>query len=290
MIIPSDWGQVNAHRSRWNRSPEWVHNAPMRFRSIARALAVIPPRPACLIAGLVSPWLGLAAPRRRRSWIANLRDLGFERGQSLGHWPRPFYHLLLLLYEALARIGGRRFVIRLEGEKHLLDAIGRDRGVIVASCHLGNWLLGAEAAASLTGRAVHSVAGVQILRGWTADLRLGYRALGVRIHGARRPAATLLRALRRGEIVALQIDGDRHEGSGNLATRGIRTLAARTGAAIIPAACVRESPGRFAVRFQAAISESQTAATDRLLRESMRDAVSGAPHQWILFRRVEAGG
>lgn len=247
------------------------------------------PGPASVAAAFAAPWLGLASFRRREAWIANLRMLGDAGGGSPWRWPRPFYHHLLLLYESIARIGGRRFPVRVEGGEHLLDAIARGRGVVVASLHLGNWLAGAEAAAGLTGRPVHSVAGVQLLRGWTGELRLAYRAAGIRIHGTRRPVPGLLRALRRGEIVALQIDGDRHAGEG-IGTRGVQTLAARTGAAVLAARCVREGPGRFAVRFDPPISGDRTETLDRALRDGLKCAVRSAPHQWVLFRRIEVTG
>lgn len=274
----------------WNRRGDWVHNAPMRLRSIARAASVIPPGLASIAAAMGAPWLGLALSRRRRAWIGNLRDLGDPGAGTLRRWPRPFYHHLLLAYESLARIGGRRFQVHIEGGEHLRESIARGRGVLLASLHMGNWIAGAETAAALAGRPVHSVAGVQWFRGWTADLRRTFRAMGIRIHGGRRPAAALLRALRRGEIVALQIDGDRHAEAGGIATRGLSALSSRSGAEILTAHCIRIAPGRFTVRFDPPLASDPAGRLDRVLREEMRDTVRARPHQWILFHRIELAG
>lgn len=194
----------------------------------------------------------------------------------------PFAHQILLLYETLAALGGRRFAVRVAGERHLRAALTEHRGLLVATAHVGNWHVGAMTLRELTGLPVHSVAGTQMLRAWTRDLRLGYRKLGLRIHPRTRIVPSLLRHLYNGGIVALHIDGDQHGGTG-LASRGILTLSRRTGAPILPAVCAREGPGAFTIRFLPPVIALANARPDPL-PSILEELVSDRTGQWCLFR------
>ena len=130
----------------------------MRLLDIARLAAAVPPRSAAAVASIASPFAALALGGHVRAWRANVLAAGGTPSSSrLPDW-RPFYHHLLMHYESLAWIGGRAFTVRAEGENHFRDAIARGRGVILATVHVGNWVLGSRLIHERTGRAIHTIA------------------------------------------------------------------------------------------------------------------------------------
>jgi hypothetical protein len=197
----------------------------------------------------------------------------------------PFVHHLLVHYETFAMLGGRRFSIEVEGEEHLHTALAGGAGVLVATAHVGNGYLGAHWLHERTGRAVHTVAGTQIGRGWTREIRLACRRRGIRIHSRRHAAPLLLRALRAGEIVALHLDGDQHEGSG-LATRGSLLLARRARAPVLFATSERRGPGRLRIRFSAPLGSDGTGSDSRTLARRLRELITARSEEWAIFRRL----
>ena len=225
----------------------------------------------------------LLAPGRTRAWVANLRAAEIAPPRRRLPIGGPSYHHMMMLYESLAALGGRRFSIQGVGVERLDEAIGRGRGLLLVTVHVGNWNLGAQFVAARTRRPVHSVAGIQLVRGWTYPLRLALRRVGIRIHGRDGAVARFTRILRGGGIVALHLDGDQHSGPGP-ATRGVALLARRTGAAILPAICLRERPGRLTVAFCAAPSGGPATVSPECLERVLLSLVREHPEQWTLFR------
>jgi lauroyl/myristoyl acyltransferase len=148
---------------------------------------------------------------------------------------------------------------------------------------VGNWHVGARILHERSGLPVHSVAGTQMMRAWTAGLRLAYRRLGLRIHPRRNASRRLLRALRNHEVVALHLDGDQHEGVGP-ATRGIHLLARRTGCMILPAITERSGPGTLTLRFLPFVKGGAATPEPEVLASLLVDLVRDHPEQWTLFR------
>jgi lauroyl/myristoyl acyltransferase len=253
----------------------------MRARTAAQIIARLSPREADLLAHLLSPLLPLIGPGRHRAWRENVASLGPDTGRphSLG----PHRAHLLTLYECFALLSGREFSIRLEGQHHLESARAAGGGVLLVTAHVGNWVVAGSGLARLGSTPVHSVAGVQVLRCWTAEIRSALRAHGIRIHDSRKRGSSfrLLRILRRGGVVALHLDGDRHAVAG-VAVRGAGILARRAGVMILPATCTREGIGRHVLAFQTPRSPEgfTPQAADDLLRALAR------PHaeQWTIFR------
>jgi hypothetical protein len=130
---------------------------------------------------------------------------------------------------------------------------------------------------------VHTVAGTQIGPSWTRGLRRSYRRRGIRIHDRAGSTPRLLRALRAGEIVALHVDGDQHAGHG-LALRGIRTLAKRSGAPVLPGVVERDAGGCSRIRLFPAFTIPLGASPPDLPETIARRLWSGRPEQWTLFR------
>ncbi len=253
----------------------------MRARTVARLLALVPPRWAGAMASIAGPLLAAASTRSARAWEANLFAAGIPPPASRAH--APFRHHLLLHYESLAALGGRRFATTVEGKEHLHAALAQGKGLLVATVHVGNWHLGASTLHDLTGFPVHSVAGTQVLRPWTGELRMAYRHLGLRIHPRRGAGPRLLRLLRKGGIVALHLDGDQHAGRG-LSTRGISLLARRAGAPVLPAVCTRSRAGTLCVRFRAPLGGRSAPPDPESLECLLIELVKDDADQWSLFR------
>jgi lauroyl/myristoyl acyltransferase len=260
----------------------------MRVRSIARVAAALPPAGAELAAWIAAPLLPLLSPSKARAWQSNARRVAptSTRVPSVGVIA-PFRHHLLLLYESLAMVGGRKFMVEREGEESLHAALAEGRGVLVVTAHLGNWHLGARELHEETGRTIHSVAAVQMLRGWTDDLRGAYRSLGLEVHAREGSSSRFAQILRRGGIVALHLDGDQH-GARGPATRGAALLSRRTGCPVLPAVCERKGPGRFVVRFGRALAGGRSAPDPERLSDLLIEMVRGRTDQWALFRPLWA--
>lgn len=251
----------------------------MRITEFARLIARLSPKGAAAVAGLASPLAAAVSRRGIDAWESNLRAVGLDaKRRSL-----PLYHHLLLQYESLALIGGRRFDVEVRGEEHLHDALDQGCGLLVATAHVGNWHLGAQVLHEISGLPVHSIAGTQMFRGWTGGLRLAYRHLGIRVHQRTRSSVRLLRALRNREIVALHLDGDQHAGVGP-ATRGIALLARRTGAPILPAFTGRSEPGSMSLTFRPFLRGGSRSPDPESLAAILVDLVRHHPEQWTLFR------
>jgi KDO2-lipid IV(A) lauroyltransferase len=255
----------------------------MRLADASQLVARVPPRVAGVAAEIVTPLLRLAARGRARAWTANLRAAGIPAPIRAGVTGGPDYHHLMMLYESIAMLGGRRFALRAEGVGRLDEALATGRGVLLVTAHVGNWHLGAQYVAARSGRPVHSIAGVQLAPGWTGPWRLALRRAGLRVHPRARSFARLSRILRAGGIVALHLDGDQHAMPGP-ATRGVATLARRTGATILPAVCHRERPGRLTVGFHPSLPGGNAAPGPALLERVLLDLVREHPEQWALFR------
>jgi hypothetical protein len=255
----------------------------MLVNKLARVIACMTPSSAAATAGLVSLFAALPSVRETRAWRGNLRAVGLGPERGFFAPLAPLYHHLLLQYESLALLGGRCFDVRVDGENHLHRALALNRGLLVATAHVGSWHVGARILHERSGLPVHSVAGTQMLRAWTAGLRLAYRRLGLRIHPRRHAGRRLLRALRSREIVALHLDGDQHGGVGP-ATRGIHLLARRTGCPLLPAVAERSGPGALTLRFFPFLEGGANTPQPDGLASLLVDLVREHPEQWALFR------
>jgi KDO2-lipid IV(A) lauroyltransferase len=149
-----------------------------------------------------------------------------------------------------------RLLARVEGEQALKAPAARGRGLVVLTAHLGNWELAGRLLARRVGRPTHVVVAAEadprmerLLRGPAGPVRFVVRDDPT-------AALPLVAALRRDEIVALQ--GDRALGNrGDVSVPffgapakfplGPFVLARATGAPVVPAFCVMNGGGRYAI-------------------------------------------
>jgi lauroyl/myristoyl acyltransferase len=267
----------------------------------ARAATALPPaldRPLSSLAGLA--WWSVDA-RRRHAVGENRAALG---ARFAGHAPFARHGLALLGW--LRLLGSSRASVRartrVTGLATLHAARDAGLGTVLVAAHVGEWEWGAAALAA-RGLAVVAVAGVQMRADWSPALLRAKRDLGIEIVGPDASPTRLVRALKKGAVVALLVDGNVATARG-AATIGGRTarlplgparLAALTGARLVAGRCERDFTARgvlYRVRLTPldgdgsgpdAVREREarafTAVADWLERTVVENAAA-----WCLFR------
>ena len=187
-------------------------------------------------------------------------------------------------------------------DRHVLErAVGRGRGVVIVTGHVGNWeLLGQCIARSKIGT-LHAVAKESTDPRLTA-LVDAFRAEGG-LHslwrGGESAAKSILRALRSGEILALLIDQDTNVQSvfvpffGKLAAtpRAAADLALRTSAPVVVAFCQRKKDGTYRVSIDEVSfeptgeREADVVSLTAQLTARIEEAIRRAPAQWVWMHR-----
>jgi KDO2-lipid IV(A) lauroyltransferase len=278
-------------------------NRPAAYR-VAAGLAGVLPRPARLalagaLAGRAARWF----PTERARVSANLArvrpDAGAaERAALVGDVFRHF----AICFTDLVSTNRRqrrpdRMVARIEGDEHLWAAGAADSGLVLMTAHLGNWELGGRLLAARLRRPTHVVVAAEADPGVERFLRGG--ASPVRFVRLGAPAAmiSLVAALRRGELVALQ--GDRALGTrGDTLVdffgapapfpRGPFVLARAAGVPVVPAFCLLDADRRYTVVMAEPIhvaADGDDAALARWVGV-LEAMVRRAPEQWFNFYDV----
>jgi KDO2-lipid IV(A) lauroyltransferase len=174
------------------------------------------------------------------------------------------------------------------------------KGIIFVTAHLGNWDIGA-AALTAFGFSVNAVVdGFPNLR-MERFVRATREHLRIRSITNGRVGPSIIRALKRGEMLALVID--RPEGNRGIAARffggnvrapsGPARLALRSGARIMPGVVVRrtDADDRFEAIVDTKFSFAATGDDDRdiagltqALLTSIEGLIARYPEQWYMFR------
>ncbi len=264
------------------------------FTRIAQA---IPLRAGYRLADAASSVHRRLSPGRRKAVETNLRVVASDRD------PSPlvagvFRNYGRYLFEFLRGPDVPEVRVQWDGRAILDEALERKRGVVLAVVHTGNWEIAGSRLAR-EGIRMSAVADVQLRRAWTRELRRRQERSGIRIlapgSGAYRSMKGLLAA---NEVIALLVDGDVFRGGHSVELcgrevtfpKGPAKLAARHGAALVPAFCVRHPDGSLAVKFLAEIPVESTRPDDlreatALLAGRIGEVLHGHPDQWLIFRR-----
>jgi KDO2-lipid IV(A) lauroyltransferase len=216
-----------------------------------------------------------------------------------------FRHFALYIGEMLHVQGWdtRTVVDRLEieGEEHFEEAERLGRGIIFVSAHMGS----AEVAAAVAVLRGYKITAVteRLQPRFAMDWAVACRArMGIRLLPVERAGISLLRALRRREMVAFVIDAGVERGGGVPVTffgretvfpDGPARLARLSGAPIVFAVAARLPGGRFRAHIEAPLlaERSRDGAEDvrcatQWLVSSFEGYVRRYPGQWYAFREM----
>jgi KDO2-lipid IV(A) lauroyltransferase len=187
----------------------------------------------------------------------------------------------------------------IEGDEHFDEAKAYGKGVIFTGAHMGS----IEAASTLILLKDFKITSVaerlkpKMLRDWVTACRA---EMGIELLPATGSGMTLVRRLRRGEMVALVVDvgvsgGDGRQvsflGHETVFPAGPARLARLSGAPIVFGWAARKPGGRYVAHVGAPIlsnrdldpDEDARQITDRIVRE-FEQAVRRYPEQWYVFR------
>ncbi len=191
--------------------------------------------------------------------------------------------------------------VEVEGEENLAAAAEHGRGIVFVSGHMGS----TEVAASLAVLRGYRIRAVteELPAGWMMDWIVRTRqAMGITLTSADGAGLGLIRALRRGGMVAMVIDAgvERADsvpveffGRRTLFPEGPARLARLTGAPLVFGLAVRRPGGRFkAVICPPLLPDRDRPADEDVARLTLSLArtfegfVRRYPAQWYAFRRI----
>lgn len=268
---------------------------------LSRLARFLPRRICYLIGETFGAMCFLLCTRRRTALCANLRVVA---GGAQGRLP---VGLGLAVMVNFARSLVDTFLIPNMDDGYLtrhvtvIDKAGlraiadEGKGIVLVTAHLGSWELGGFALARM-GYKITTVAGIQFSSSLSPMVKAMKARYGIAVTSARSGGLTMFRALRRGDVVALHIDGDQYLGGlettffGRRAAmpRGPAALALRTGAALVPAFALRTSRDRVTIHLEKPISTAgaSEATVTRSLVAVVEDFVRQHPDQWCMFRPI----
>jgi lauroyl/myristoyl acyltransferase len=216
---------------------------------------------------------------------------------------RTFRHFGRYIVELLSVQGWSLDIMRdridIEGNEHFDEASAYGKGVIFTGAHMGSIEV-ASTLILLKDFKITSVAerlNPKMLRDWVTACRA---QMGIELLPATRSGMTLVRRLRRGEMVALVVDVGVSGGDGlrvpffgheTVFPAGPARLARLSGAPVVFGWAARKPGGRYVAHVSAPIlsnrdldpDDDARQITDRMVRE-FEQAVRRYPEQWYVFR------
>ena len=260
-----------------------------------------------LLTGRILGWIWFhLIPIRRKVALANLEFVfpNLERATRMRIGALAFRNMATGAVEMLRApslnqaLASQMFEI--EGRRHLDEALEKQKGVIVASAHFGNFDLAACAMATL-GVELCAVTRQQSQKGVNRFWMEVRQRCGVTLIPAKSSAWKISRALRSGSVVILVIDQHMPPGRGipvDFFGKPASTINApavisqATGAPIVPALVSRLPHGRHKLVFEPAIElqpgidrKEQVEQVTRRLNQWLEDRIKQNPAQWIWVHR-----
>ncbi len=181
------------------------------------------------------------------------------------------------------------------GLEHYHEIRNQGRGVIAVTAHLGNCDMLACSQA-LSGVPLNIVTKELSAEGLSAVWMERRIAAGVTLLPARGSILTIIRTLRKGEVLGLVVDQrtPRDQGGATLPFFGLpawttlapHILAARTGAALLPVWSSRKPDGSHRVRIGPEISlETSAEETMTTINAMIENWIRSNPDQWLWLHR-----
>jgi KDO2-lipid IV(A) lauroyltransferase len=270
-------------------------------RALLAPLAWLPRDAAETIARVYAAVLDWMAPRLRQTAFRNLEmampALGLRERRQLVDGvfcsiARVLVGVARLPSVTQANVGTW---IRYEGFEHFQHALGKGKGVLFATGHLGNWELSAYAHALMTAPMSFVVRPLDNPK--LEALALRYRTgSGNRVIGRDNYVRPILQALKRNEAVGILVDQNMTADRGVFVDffgrkacveSGLAKIAAKTGAAVIPGFAVwSETEGRYILRFYPPVEISGDEVDDtQRVQAALEAAIRERPDQWLWIHR-----
>lgn len=268
---------VDASRARWHAHP---YNRSRYYRLAAAAAPCLPRSVRAWLAERLASLLIARFPAERAAVRRNLTRVHPEREPA---WldaavERVFARFAVCFADLLSLNRGPgsglwRHVAGVAGQEPTRDALAKGRGCVSVTAHLGNWELGGRLLATM-GRPVHVVMAPEVDPAVGALLaRGGYPGLRFVRLTSPMVGVELVAALRRGEIVAFQLDralGGRGDatlpffGAPVTFPLGPFLIAAAAAAPVVPAFCVLEADGSYRLHVEPALAVSRGGEVEAL--------------------------
>lgn len=194
--------------------------------------------------------------------------------------------------------------LRFDDWENLNALFHQGKGVVIVTLHFGVWDLGAASLAA-HDYPVNAVGDVFPYPKLTELVFRSRERLGMKVVPVTNVGPGLVRALRRGEMVALLIDVDAPGqsvtvdffGAPTTVSAGPARLALRLGAAVMPAVVLRgtDDPTHVIPVIDASLAfeptgdeEEDVRALTQAIMRSLERQVRKHPEQWYIFRRMWA--
>jgi KDO2-lipid IV(A) lauroyltransferase len=249
------------------------------------------------LANVIAKLLDVRVPRLRRIATKNLTMAGFANPQPIADGVFLSIARLLKTFARLPRLTPQNIstLIRYDGLDNFKTALARNRGVLVATAHLGNWELSAFSHSWMTAP-MHIV--VRPLDNPRLDAFVErYRALsGNHIIEKKDAARGILKALKSGDAVGILIDQNTTLDQGVFidffgrkacAGTAFAKLAHHSEAAVVPGfALWSDDEQRYILRFYPEIPMSGDVAADtQRIHAQLESVIREYPDQWLWIHR-----
>ena len=294
--------------------PGWYYFEFLLVRGLAGLINFVPITFSAWLAKRIGDLLFLTAPKRRKTALENLgiaygNSISAERKLEIAR--EGFRNVVIALFELIcipSLIKDAEKCFEFEGTEHLDAAFKKGEGIIFVISHLGSWeLLGflpylRKYACSVIVRPVRN----PYIYKWVQDLRRSTHLNPVDKNQSVRP---ILTELKNNHLMAILIDQWAGKdglwidffGKPTSTTSIPARLAKRTGAALIPAYCLRTAPGHYKILVQPEVEiergadyEVQTTLQLNRRLEKMLltypEQWTWAHHRWKDLKRYRADG
>jgi lauroyl/myristoyl acyltransferase len=254
------------------------------------------------------PWIAaiifVCVKGNRRGAIANMRRVLGSRGWLRDHWHglKVFIAFAHCMNEALECLSPRPrpMIVDRPVNDPIQAIIEQGHGVVLVTCHFGNWDVAARTLAGY-GRPFNLVMAREINETTADYVRAAREAAGMRVllsDSSVYGPFNMLRALRRNEILALQLDrpigGDGARpveffGAPALFQSGAIRLARLAGTPIFPVFVARRGPRNYRVVIGSEHRVGRTASNDEMdgilasIVAEFEELVREYPDQWFQF-------
>ena len=273
------------------------------YRLIGALTGPLPPRAGYALAHRMGPVLYRSMPEVRRILYHNFRyvlgpdaseqDLKATVHAACVNIAKGHYDLFRLSRLSHQEI---KAMTQIEGFDNMTGPLDRGKGVVLITAHIGNIDIMGQLPGAFGVPISGPVERTKPDRLFEYTLRLR-RSHGVKLIPSDGPMMELYRALKRGEIVGLPTDKGIADNTRTIEFFGAPAplpsgpvrLALRTGAALVPAYCLRLPDDTFKVRVEPELELQQSGDREadeldgmRKIVTSMEKVISENPEQWLV--------